>query len=59
MVFVHHLLLPGKKWALFHNFLFAIIVKNLFDNPVLFKNVEKLFHMDIMTHNRTDVIKIN
>ena len=33
-------------------FFAATIVNNLFDNPVLFKNVENVFLIDIMTHNR-------
>ena len=33
-------------------FFAATIVGNLFDNPVLFKNVEIFFLNNIMTHNQ-------
>ena len=41
MVFVDYLLSSDNEW-----------LDNLFDNPDIFKNVEKLFLLDIMTHNR-------
>ena len=47
MLFVHHLLLAENEWPFVCNFFAATIVDNLFDNPVLFKNAEKIFLIDI------------
>ena len=44
-------LISEFEWAFVYNFFTAIIVSNLFDNPILFKNNEKTFPIDIMTHN--------
>ena len=35
-----------------YNFLAAMIVNNLYYNPVLFKSVGKKFLIDIMMHNQ-------
>ena len=42
MVFAHYLL-PKENELVFDNFIAVAIVDNHFDNPVLFKNVEKVF----------------
>ena len=51
MVFAHPVLLPENEWAFVYNFFDATIFSNLFDNPVLLKNVENFFVTDIMTQN--------
>ena len=40
-----------NRRAFVDNFFAATVVDNLFDNPVLFKNVKNLFFIDIMVHN--------
>ena len=52
MVSVHHLLSLESERDFVYIFFHATIVNNLFDNPVLFKNVEILFLINSMTHNR-------
>ena len=61
-LFLHHLLSAENEWAFVYIFLATVIVCNLFDNPILFKNVENIFLIDIMTHwwyHGTVIIKIN
>ena len=59
MVYVQLLLSAEIERDFVYNFFAATIANNLFDNPVLFKNVKKLFVIDSVTHNRhIDVIKI-
>lgn len=41
-----------NEQAFAYKFFAATIVHNVFDSPVLFKNIEKNFLIDIMTHNR-------
>ena len=48
MVFINHRCRQAMNEPLFTVFFVATIVYN----PVLFKNVEKVFLFDIMTHNR-------
>ena len=50
-VFVHHLLLAENERAYISNFFVATAVNSLFDNPVLLKNVENKFIVDIMRYN--------
>ena len=48
MVFVQPLLSAENEWAfVYNNFLAATVVDKLFDNLVLFKNVEKKFLLNI------------
>ena len=50
-MFVHHLLLAENERAYISNFFVATAVNSLFDNPVLLKNVENKFIVDIMRYN--------
>ena len=50
MVIVHHLLLENE-WAFVYRFFAETIADSLFDYPILSKNVEKNFLIDIMVHN--------
>ena len=59
MVFVHHLLSGENERSFAYNFFAAIVVDYLFDNPVLFKNAEKIFLIDITTQIVTDQLKSN
>ena len=43
MVLIHHLVSVESKWAFIYIFFNARKVDNLFDNPALFKKVEKVF----------------
>ena len=52
MVFVHYLLSWENEEIFFNNIFTAEIVKNLFQNHILFENVEKKFPIDIMMYNR-------
>ena len=52
MVFVHYLLSWENEEIFFNNIFTAKIVKNLFENHILFENVEKKFLIDIMMYNR-------
>ena len=45
---VHHFLFVENKRAFVYNFPAATMVDNLFNNPVLFNNVQKMFLIDIM-----------
>ena len=57
MVFVHHLLSADKKWGFVYNFS-GTTVDDLFDNPVLLKNVEKCFLLVSWRMIGSDLIKI-
>ena len=52
MVFVHYFLSWENEEIFFNNIFTAKIVKNLFENHILFENVEKNFLIDIMMYNR-------
>ena len=52
MVFARHSLLVKDELAFVYNFFAAKIVGNQSDNHVFFKNVEKIFLIDIMKHNQ-------
>ena len=41
-----------NEWAFVYICLAATMVNNLFDNPAIFNNVEKISHNDIMRYNR-------
>ena len=55
MEFLHHLLSAENDSVFVYNFFTSAINDNVFDNPVLFKNVENFFLTDIMMHNQLDL----
>ena len=59
MMFLQQLLSVKNKGVFVYNIFAAAIVNNFPDNPVLLKNVVKIFLIDIMMHNWTDVIKLS